>query len=215
VGQSSCVRPLWRTSSPRSHTPLTKLENLTCAAAIRPQSGPHGGVHHFAPLFLSTFAWTNIEERHVVTIARHPVLLPAFRGARRSRDLRWRTRSQHQAPPFGLGLEAGVLTGLNPALPPHLVRIILRNHLVHRKHVIQEDAQPQTTKSNRYPEDRIVHLRLLSAKVSRPHNTRPRHWMPAGRHLGLQFHVFDRLIQTRINYVYVMFCGPMLRISLG
>src|SRR5258708_6569792 len=37
-------------------------------------------------------AGTNIEERHAVKNARHPVSPPAFRGARRSRDMRWRFR---------------------------------------------------------------------------------------------------------------------------
>src|SRR5713101_8158818 len=35
-------------------------------------------------------AWTNTGEWHAITIAQHPVLHPAFRGAGRSRDMRGR-----------------------------------------------------------------------------------------------------------------------------
>src|SRR5260370_2686875 len=42
--------------------------------------------------FSAMIAWTNIEERHPVKIARHPVFHPPFRAARRSRDMRWQFR---------------------------------------------------------------------------------------------------------------------------
>src|SRR5258706_14912812 len=66
-------------------------------------------------------AGTNIEERHDVKIARHPVLHPAFRGARRSRDMRWRFRrflSAMAREAAAAGVSRSVLDGAFAGLMP-------------------------------------------------------------------------------------------------
>jgi len=66
-------------------------------------------------------AWTNIEERHAVKIARHPVLHAAFRGARRHRDMRWRFQHvpvRHGARSRGRHVSWSVLDGAFAGLMP-------------------------------------------------------------------------------------------------
>ncbi|HKD26577.1 MAG TPA: lytic murein transglycosylase [Xanthobacteraceae bacterium] len=71
--------------------------------------------------FSAMIAWTNIEERHAVKIARHPVLHAAFRGACRHRDMRWRFQHvpvRHGARSRGRHVSWSVLDGAFAGLMP-------------------------------------------------------------------------------------------------